>query len=282
VATVRTADGFLRVVTWNLWGRYGAWEQRERVISTVLAEQYPDVVCLQESWVDLDGSTQAKRLAKAVGDLHHVTADTPSGMTGVTATNAVLSRWPVSAAETCWLPRAGGGVPYRSALFVTIDAPFGPLIVASTHLDHHFDASASRQAQAAALAGYVAERRGDPASAFPLIVAGDLNAVPDSEEIRGLTGRRVPPVPGLVFTDAWEVAGDGDAGITWTTTAHQPHTAWPRRRLDYVLVSWPRPKPLGNPLRCAVIGTEAVGDPPLLPSDHFGVVADLCSSTGEA
>jgi endonuclease/exonuclease/phosphatase family metal-dependent hydrolase len=269
-------------VTWNLWGRYGPWEQRERAISAVLGEQDADVVCLQESWVELDGETQAERLAAAVGDLHHVAADRPLGMTGVTATNAVLSRWPVTAAETCWLPRAGGGVPYRSALFVTIDAPLGPLIVASTHLDHQFDASASRQAQTAALAGYATERRGDPASAFPLVVASDLNTVPDSDEIRTLTGRGVPPVPGLIFTDAWEVAGDGGPGITWTTTAHQPHTAWPRRRLDYVLVSWPRPKPLGNPLRCAVIGTEAVGDPPVLPSDHFGVVADLCSAIGEA
>jgi hypothetical protein len=31
-----------------------------------------------------------------------------------------------------------------------------------------------------------------------------------------------------------------------------------------------------------VIGTEAVGDPPVLPSDHYGVVADLCSAPGEA
>jgi endonuclease/exonuclease/phosphatase family metal-dependent hydrolase len=269
-------------VTWNLWGRYGAWEQRERAISAVLAEQDADVVCLQESWVDLERATQAERLAATLGDLHHVTADVPSAMTGVTATNAVLTRWPVVAAETCWLPRAGGGVPYRSALFVTIEAPFGPLMVASTHLDHQFDASASRRAQAAALAGYVAERRGDPDSAFPLIVAGDLNAVPDSDEIRSLNGRGAPPVPGLIFTDAWEVAGDGGPGTTWTTSPYQPHTAWPRRRLDYVLVSWPRPKPLGNPLRCAVIGTEAVGDPAVLPSDHFGVVADLCSAVGEA
>ncbi len=282
VTTVLRAGDFLRVVTWNLWGRYGAWEQRERAISGVLAEQAPDIVCLQESWVDPAGTTQAERLAARVGDLHHVVADRPPGMTGVTATNAVLTRWPVRASETCWLPRAGGGVPYRSALFVTIDAPVGRVIVASTHLDHQFDASASRQAQAAALAGYAAERRGDPDTAFPLVVAGDLNAVPDTDEIRSLTGRAVPPVPGLVFTDAWEVAGDGGPGITWTTSAHQPHTAWPRRRLDYVLVSWPRPKPVGNPLRCAVIGNEAVGEPAVLPSDHFAVVADLCSTTGEA
>jgi endonuclease/exonuclease/phosphatase family metal-dependent hydrolase len=281
VKMVHEGDGFLRILTWNLWGRYGPWEQRERAIAAVLAEQNADVLCLQESWVDLEGVMQAERLATLLGDVHHVVADRPSGMTGVTATNAVLSRWPVVKAETCWLPRVGGGVPYRSALFVTLDAPVGPLVVASTHLDHQFDASASRQAQAAALARYTAERRGDPDTAFPVIVAGDLNAVPDSDEIRGLCGRREPPVPGLIFTDAWDVAGDGGPGITWTAGTYQPHTAWPRRRLDYVLVSWPRPKPLGNPVRCAVIGNEAVGDPPVLPSDHFGVVADLCSTAGE-
>jgi endonuclease/exonuclease/phosphatase family metal-dependent hydrolase len=279
---VRPRDGFLRVVTWNLWGRYGPWELRERAIAAVLAEQDADVVCLQESWIDLEGVTQAERLATRLGDVHHVVAERPSGMTGVTATNAVLSRWPIVEAETCWLPRVGGGVPYRSALFVTLDAPVGSLVVASTHLDHQFDASASRQGQVAALARYAAERRGDPDSSFPVVVAGDLNAVPDSDEIRSLSGRGIPPVPGLIFTDAWEVAGDGGPGITWTTSVHQPHTAWPRRRLDYVLVSWPRPKPLGNPARCALIGTEAAGDPPVLPSDHYGVVADLCSAPGEA
>ena len=32
-----------------------------------------------------------------------------------------------------------------------------------------------------------------------------------------LTGRSETPVPGLVFYDAWELAGDRTAGYTWST-----------------------------------------------------------------
>lgn len=276
--TVPEGGTHLRVLTWNLWGRFGPWEQREQRIAAVLAEQDADVVCLQESWIE-PGATEAERLAAASGDFDHASAEAPAGLADrVLAGNAVLSRWPIRNAETCWLPSPDGGVAYRHALFATVDAPFATFLVASTHLDHRFDASASRCAQAARLAQAVAQRRGDPETAFPVVVAGDFNAVPDSDEIRQLTGRRSPPVAGLVFTDAWEVAGDGTPGHTWAATPHQPHTAWPRRRLDYVFVSWPRPKPLGNPVRCAVVGADAVGAPPLLPSDHFAVVADLVAS----
>ena len=48
------------------------------------------------------------------------------------------------------------------------------------------------------------------------MVAGDLNAIPDSDEIRSVTGRRPPPVEGLIFSDAWELAGDGSPGHTWS------------------------------------------------------------------
>jgi hypothetical protein len=54
---------------------------------------------------------------------------------------------------------------------------------------------------------------------------------------------------------------------------YQADTAWPNRRLDYVFVSWPRPKPLGNPLRAHLAGTDAIGE--LHPSDHAAVVVDL-------
>ena len=88
-----------------------------------------------------------------------------------------------------------------------------------------------------------------------------------------------PAEPGLVFTDAWEVAGAGP-GWTWDrTNAHQRTTTWPRRRLDYVLVTWPRPKPLGNPRTCALFGVEPVEG--VQPSDHYGVVADLVVDEGD-
>lgn len=108
--------------------------------------------------------------------------------------------------------------------------------------------SSTRQLQAARLLELASTWRGDPTSDLPVVLGGDLNAVPDSEEVRLLTGRR-PGVAGIVFSDAWEQCGDGD-GATWLRdNPHCADSAWPDRRIDYVMVSWPRPKPTGNPIR---------------------------------
>jgi hypothetical protein len=93
-------------------------------------------------------------------------------------------------------------------------------------------------------------------------------------------------VAGIVFTDVWEQAGGHGAGVdpghTWR--AANPHTAdsaWPNRRLDYLLVSWPRPKPVGNPIEAWTVGTDAieVDGRPVWPSDHAAVVADFVTPT---
>lgn len=105
---------------------------------------------------------------------------------------------------------------------------------------------------------------------------GDLNAVPDSDEIRLLTGRSAVPVPGLVFNDCWPQVRD-DPGHTWVRrNPHLVDSVWPERRLDYVLVSWPRPAPLGNPVGAVLIGDGPVDG--LWPSDHLGVAVDLRST----
>ncbi len=261
-------------MTWNVWGRNGPWEARQAAITKVLAAEQPDIVCLQESWVAEDGTTQTALLAESLG-LHHVDADRHPRASGrTTIGNGVLSRWPITATETLWLPRRDGGLPYRTLIAVQVDAPGGPIPVYCTHLDWQYDASAARVQQVQAITRYIDARRGEPTTTYPPILAGDLNAVPDADEIRLLTGRTAGPVPGLVFQDAWELAGAAGSGLTWTR--RNPYcidAAWPERRLDYVLVAWPRPRPIGNPVACRVVGTDAVGG--VQPSDHYAVVADL-------
>ena len=81
---------------------------------------------------------------------------------------------------------------------------------------------------------------------FPVVMAGDFNAVPTSEEIRLLTGERPPPVPELVWSDAWAQAGDGRATPGTARTPTCPQAMWPNRRIDYVFVSTPPPSPAGQ------------------------------------
>ena len=88
-----------------------------------------------------------------------------------------------------------------------------------------------------------------------------------------LTGRREPAVEGLVFTDLWEVVGEGD-GYTWRRdNPYLVDAKWPNRRLDYLFVSWPRQKTIGNPSSIWLAGLEPVDG--VQASDHAAVVANI-------
>jgi endonuclease/exonuclease/phosphatase family metal-dependent hydrolase len=263
----------LRVLTWNVWWRFGPWEARQEALLQTLVDSQADVVCLQEVWATEEGEDQAEKLAKSLGMSY---ARTPSPFwQGYSFGNAVLSRWPILSVENFALPAKSGSLGHRSVLVASIAAPFGVVPVACTHVDYLFDQSELRHRQVQRIAEHCATSRTDPENSFPLLLCGDLNAVPDSDEIRALTGRTSPLVPGLVFQDCWELVGDGP-GHTWSS--RNPYLAdatWPNRRLDYIMVSWPRPKGLGKPIDVELIGTAPVNG--VMASDHFGVMATLRS-----
>jgi len=138
-------------------------------------------------------------------------------------------------------------------------------------LDYPLDASGLRQHQVRQLVRFIAET----ASRRDLIVVcGDFNAGPDSDEIRMLTGRSAPVAPGMVFYDAWEMAGDGSPGFTWSN--RNPLAAiglYPDRRFDYIFSAWPRRGGAGHPTGCSLLGVRAPQEQQL--SDHYGLAADL-------
>ena len=157
---------------------------------------------------------------------------------------------------------------------MTVDGPRGRLRIYDTHLNWRFDQSDVRQEQVRFVAGFIAEgRKRDDEPRYPPILAGDLNAAPDSDEIRMLTGRTAVAAPRLVFHDAWEVAGDGSPGCTWTNANEWAREDLePDRRIDYVLVGWPGWGGAGHVVDCRLVGHPVDG---LSPSDHLGVVAEL-------
>lgn len=263
-------------MTWNVWWQFGPWRERFAAIASVVAGAAPDVLCLQEVWSH-GADSFAARLGDALG-YHHALTDDPfadrraAGAAGFH--NAILSRAPLVEVVSHPLPGADGGPGHRRALAARTTLGGRTWPVVCTHLDHRFDESARREQQAVEVLRVVAGLRDDPDHEAPVVVCGDFNAPPDSDEIRLLTGRRAGPVRNLVLSDAWEHVGDG-AGATWRSdNPYQTVTAWPNRRLDYVFVSWPRPKPLGNPVRAWLAGTEAVDG--VHPSDHAAVVVELC------
>jgi endonuclease/exonuclease/phosphatase family metal-dependent hydrolase len=131
--------------------------------------------------------------------------------------------------------------------------------------------SKARQEAVGLLLGYVDQTQD---RRTPLVVCGDFNADPDSDEIRMVSGRTTAPVPGLSFYDAWETAGPPDAGFTWSNTnPWATQLLWPNRRIDYIFSATPRRGGAGHPLGASLLGTRPIDD--ICPSDHFALQADL-------
>ncbi|MFE9624515.1 endonuclease/exonuclease/phosphatase family protein [Streptomyces sp. NPDC006527] len=266
----------MRIVTWNLWWRFGPWRDRQKAILSVLRDLDPDVVGLQEVWAAA-GENQAEWLAGELG-LHWTWAPSPAperwrhriGDPSVDIGNAVLSRWPVTEQETLELPAPPDLSDGRTALYARLAAPAHDIPFFTTHLTSALHASAVRCRQVTALAEFVARHRGD--GPFSPIVTGDFNAWPDSDEIRLFGGyRTAPPVPRQVFLDAWEYADPTAPWATWD--AANPYVArggLPSARIDYVHVG------TGGPARVRAV--RRAGDGPVegvWPSDHAAVVVDL-------
>jgi endonuclease/exonuclease/phosphatase family metal-dependent hydrolase len=265
-----------RILSWNLWWRFGPWEERQPAIAATLAALDPDIACLQEVWHD--GSTSSAEVLAADLGYHHA-FDARLEIDGVRFGNAVLSRWPITDQETLPLPAPEDLEELRTCLRADVEGPSGPLQVFSTHLNWRFDQSGVRQSQVRSICAFVESSRPEGGRSMPPILCGDLNADPDSDEVRMLTGQSDPPTRGLVFHDAWACAPErsspeGVDGMTWSN--RNPYAALdlePDRRIDYVLVGWPKAGGRGHVTRCDVAGLDPVDG--IVPSDHLAVVAEI-------
>ncbi|MFM8304445.1 MAG: endonuclease/exonuclease/phosphatase family protein [Actinomycetota bacterium] len=264
--------GTIRIATWNLWWHFGPWEARQPAIVATMRAVDADVWCLQEVHRGRAQPDQAVVLAEALGG-YHVVHESRFDLEVFPESigNAVLSRWPITGSDVRALSAPDGLDEMRLVVRADIASPEVPIEVFSAHLNFRLDQSDVRQEQVRELCRFVdatTERR-----VFPPVVCGDFNADPESDEIRMLTGLAAVPVPRLVFIDAWRAGGSGP-GMTWDNrNAFAALDHEPDRRIDYVLVGYPRDAGAGRTGRAGLVGTAPVGG--IWPSDHFGVVADL-------
>jgi endonuclease/exonuclease/phosphatase family metal-dependent hydrolase len=261
----------LRVATLNIWNRFGPWEERLVAIRTGVEALAPDLLGLQEALrlgpSEGDGLDQAEVIARGFG--YHIAYARAHVRRWYG--NAVLSRWPILRSGGFDLP-CGDSDERRSLLFAEIDSPYGLIPFFVTHLNWKFEDGHVREAQVREIVARVESLATD---SFPAVLVGDFNAEPDSDEIRYLRGltslgekRRV------YFQDAFAVAGDGSAGITFAR--RNPFAGAlrePDRRIDYVFVRGRDERFRGEPLEARVCFDIEVGG--TLPSDHFGVIATL-------
>lgn len=262
----------LRVATLNIWNRFGPWEQRLAAIRAGVGALAPDLLGLQEvvrlDPADGDGLDQAIEIARGFG--YHVAYARAHDERWFG--NAALSRWPIARCHTLELPRCGTD-ERRTLLFAEVESPFGTIPFFVTHLNWKFDDGHVRAAQLREIVLTIDALQ--KADGFPAILVGDMNAEPDSDEMRYLRGLTTLGADGRTyFQDAFALAGDGSAGITYAR--RNPFAAplgEPDRRIDYVLVRGREERHRGEPLDAAVCFDQPVDG--TFPSDHFGVVATL-------
>lgn len=275
----------LRVVTLNVWGIEPPLDRRLALAISQLRVLAPDVVCLQEAR-PLDGvagRTTADELADALGlTARYARAaqwdataypGVPAGELG----NAILAR-DVIASKTLVLP---GGHPgdERVLLSAQVATSGGPIWIHTTHLNYRLDDGIAREQQVLAVdAAIRACGRGNTDA--PQVLCGDMNATPDSDEMRFLRGLTTLGGRRTHFQDAWLRRHPHDEGITWSSENRftRPLRSLDLdRRIDYIYVTTRKKDGRGTVHDCRVVLDErdGAGDDYICASDHFGVMADI-------
>lgn len=273
-------ESTLRVLTLNCWNISSPFEERMALIREGIEKLQPDVVGLQEIIVRRDGFDQGAMIFDGLGYETIYGAAVrwtetepllPHHAEGDAFGNMIASRYPIAGSACRELP----GVETkerRSAIAVRIRTPRGLLPFLCTHLNWKLDHGWVRERQVLALADYAAEW--SAGLDLPPIVVGDMNADPDSNEIRFLTGLASLEGRSICLHDAWRFAGDGTAGHTWDNRNHFAHYSFePNRRIDYILVGQADSYGRGWIERASLAFTEARDG--IFPSDHFGVMAEV-------
>jgi endonuclease/exonuclease/phosphatase family metal-dependent hydrolase len=273
----------IRVVSWNLWWRFGPWRERAAAIRSVLVDARPDICGLQEVWADGERNL-ASELAEEL-EMHWAWASSPEPerwhvrlpACSADVGHAILARWPLRDPTELPLPPGRAGDRSRNVLACVCQAPAGGIPLATTQLTSAPWDSASRCEQVRTLVGFLA---GSERENYPMVVMGDMNAEPDSDEVRLLCGHKTAPVrEGFVLLDAWRYAPSGADPWTWDrANPHVLSTMEPSSRIDYILVGPPHEGGRGHVRSIRRIGARPVRG--VWPSDHAGVLAELETGSG--
>jgi endonuclease/exonuclease/phosphatase family metal-dependent hydrolase len=208
-ATQPEASRKLRILTYNIHHGEGVDRKLDPArIAKILSDRNPDLVAVQE--VDhktkrVDGADQTAELARLT-KMHGrfgKAIDFQGGEYG----QAVLSRYPIRGFKVHKLPNEEGREE-RIAVAAEVRLGDGPtLTFVSTHLDHERDDL--RRKQAAKLDELFGTVKG------PVVLAGDLNATPESK-------------PLAILSRNWKSANTGQPLLTIPVQK-------PTRQIDYVL-----------------------------------------------
>jgi endonuclease/exonuclease/phosphatase family metal-dependent hydrolase len=214
-------------------------------IAGVISRSGADVVGLQEVDVHFDARSdwedQAASLANRLGMQYRFAANLDWDPAGPGEPRrqygtAILSRYPIKDFSNTLLPLTAGS-EQRGLAVATLDVGGRELRFANTHLSKLTSAERVEQAQKVVqlLSG----------STTPTLLAGDLNGVPTSPEIKTLTS---------VWKDTWPEVG---LGLGFTNPS-----LFPTSRIDYVL-------------HTSTLTAKTAKTPSTLASDHLPLLTTL-------
>ncbi len=270
----------MKVATLNIWNKSGPWAARTKLIVHEMGRLDADIIGLQEVLELRRGDLVMNQADELRGNLHRVY----SAAHNVTSSwgkdnklyfgNAVLSRWPILRHESMELPGADESDQKRSLLHAVVDAPFGPVDVFVTHLNWKLHEGWIRQKQILFIVDQIM-KRAPVDGRYPPILMGDLNAEPQSDEIRYLGGyTNLGRERTIRFQDMWDyTTQERSATFDGTRNPFAALVHEPPRRLDYIFVRGPDEKGRGRPTEVRLCFDQP--EDGVYCSDHFGVMADL-------
>lgn len=252
----------MRIVTFNVYRSAVDTARRQARQRVAMHRLLPDVVALQETWID-DHTDSVRDILPAGYDVIHQRDRAPDG-TGI----SLGTRLPVIARAELAYER-GDEFP-AGAIAIAVAGPFGCTWIANVNPEWHLGAEAVRCRQAVATARWidalVADRPGH------VIVAGDFDADDQADSIRFWTGHHVVDGCSVAYRDAAASLGHAD---TETFTSSNPYSAdwdWPFRSIDHILV---RCGEHGGPTLPIARCERVLSTPDSTASDHYGLLADL-------
>jgi endonuclease/exonuclease/phosphatase family metal-dependent hydrolase len=189
---------------------------------------------------------------------------------------AIVSRAPLLDTKTIALP---DGRPALTRLLLSglVGTAADPVWVHTTHLHYALDDGIARENQVVAIDDAV-RAIGRTNTTAPHILTGDMNATPDSDEMRFLRGLTTLAGKRTHWQDAWLRHHPHDDGFTWSSENELTRPLRSLdidRRLDYVYVTSRKKDGRGTIHDCQLVLTERDPAEKFCATDHYGVLADI-------
>lgn len=260
-ASGQTDGSALRVIELNMLHGYPAFTHlraREALIVDEIARDRADVVLLQEvPWTPQTGALVADLARRAGMNWAYRRANGNRRAILFEEGDAILSRYPLQDVASVELPWGADFFEHRTAVGATLQTPWGPVRVISTHLSG--EPAAVAAAQVTALRAFA-----DGESLPATIIGGDFNAHANTAPMGDLA---------VSWRDVMAEANPSDPGLTCCRDPEAPADTVLDERIDYL---WLRgPGTIVEARRILVNPVAVEGCCTIAASDHVGLFAAI-------